>query len=187
MLRAILLTATLPPLCSVVLQQRQKRFTSDVVPRSNSRGLRSPPPRSGAGDPLAVLGISARDFGAKGDGVWNESGPCLWDPATHEKEALSCPGRWQGTDDTAALQAAIDEAQASGRTLLIPAGHYIITDTLNVSCANEYCSLCPCLTCPCKYPVTRHPLTMRGEGLKRSHLCAARHGMLAVLQMAGRP
>jgi hypothetical protein len=172
MLRAVLLAATLlPPLCSSMVLLQSPRH-------------QQPPPAPAAGD-LAALGISARDFGAKGDGVWNQSGPCLWDPVTHEKEKLSCPGRWQGTDDTAALQAAIDEAQASGRTLLIPAGHYIITDTLNVSCANEYCSLCPCLTCPCKYPVTHHPLTMRGEGLRRTHICAARRGMTAVLQMAG--
>ena len=182
--RAVLLLAAvlllLGPRGGVALPVRQQHPPHSSAFDNNQR----PPPRA-TGLAAAALGISAKDFGAKGDGVWNLTGPCLWDPVTHEKETLSCPGRWMGTDDTAALQAAINEAQASGRTLLIPAGRYIITDTLNVSCANEFCSLCPCLTCPCEYRVRHHPLTMRGEGLQRTHLCAARHGMLAVLQMAG--
>ncbi len=50
--------------------------------------------------------LSARDFGATGDGV---------------------------TDDTAALQRAIDAAQTTGALLLIPAGNYLLTDTLRIT------------------------------------------------------
>ena len=53
------------------------------------------------------MGLNARSFGAMGDGA---------------------------TDDTAALQAAIDEAQNSRRRLLVPAGRYLIRGTLHVRC-----------------------------------------------------
>ncbi len=49
------------------------------------------------------MALNARDFGARGDRI---------------------------TDDTAALQAAIDAAQSQGRALAIPAGYYNVSSTL---------------------------------------------------------
>jgi hypothetical protein len=60
-----------------------------------------------AGGPTAALGLNAKDFGAVGDGQ---------------------------TDDTRALQKAIDASQMAGRALLIPAGVYLVSSTLNISC-----------------------------------------------------
>lgn len=51
------------------------------------------------------LGINARDFGARGDGV---------------------------SDDTAALQAAIDAALERQRSLVVPAGNYSVSEPLQV-------------------------------------------------------
>lgn len=110
-------------------------------------------------------GLNARQFGARGDGVFNATPQfCRFDAKRW------CPGVWNGRDDTESLQTAIDAAQTTGRSLLIPAGHYIITRTLNVSCANEYCSVCPCLACPCEYAVTHQPLKLRGEGQQITHI-----------------
>lgn len=61
-------------------------------------------PEGPAGTSAGV--VNALDFGATGDGE---------------------------TDDTAALQAAIDEAQKTGALLMIPAGNYRISDTLLVT------------------------------------------------------
>lgn len=127
----------------------------------------------------AALGLNAKDFGAFGDGVFNATPQaCLYNTTKW------CPGVWRGHDDTKALQAAIDAAQTSGRALFVPAGTYIITATLNVSCANEYCSTCPCLACPCRYPVTHQPLKLRGEGISLTHLAVAAP-MAAALSLSG--
>lgn len=55
--------------------------------------------------------VSVKDFGAKGDGV---------------------------TDDTAALQAAITASWKSGKILLLPAGIYLISSTLNIPPGSGY-------------------------------------------------
>ena len=82
--------------------------------------------------PTCAMGLNSRDFGAVGDGAH---------------------------DDTAALQAAVDEAQRTGRRLLVPAGDYAMNGTLHVRCYSS--SLDP------KYPIAHpaiHPLRMTGEG-----------------------
>jgi hypothetical protein len=58
--------------------------------------------------------VSVKDFGAKGDGVYN-----------------SGTGTWSGTDDTAAIQLAFD----SGKALYIPQGNYLVSDMLTSSTA----------------------------------------------------
>ena len=69
-----------------------------------------------AGSAAAALGLNAKDFGAVGDGQ---------------------------TDDTRALQKAIDASQMAGRALLIPAGVYLVSSTLNISCRS------PPILCHC--------------------------------------
>jgi hypothetical protein len=76
----------------------------------------------------------------------------------------------------------MDAAQTQGKVLLVPSGVYILTATLNVSCANEYCITCDYLQ-NCK-PNTHQPLKMRGEGQMLTHFVAAQP-MNAVLQLAG--
>ena len=58
--------------------------------------------------------VSVKDFGAKGDAVYN-----------------SGAGTWSGTDDTAAIQLAFN----SGLALYIPQGNYLVSDTLTSSTA----------------------------------------------------
>ena len=74
----------------------------------------APPRRTGrwsglqAHDPKPALwgGLSAKDFGAVGDGQ---------------------------ADDGPALQRAISAALEQGRTLLLPAGHYLVNATLSIA------------------------------------------------------
>ena len=92
-----------------------------------------PAPPSGA--------LSARDFGAKGDGR---------------------------TDDQPALQAAIHAAQRQGRALYLPAGDYLIGATLVVECSVPNCceacntSETNCAVSACG-PLQFNPLRMMGE------------------------
>lgn len=76
-------------------------------------------------------GINAKDYGAVGDGT---------------------------TDDAPALQRGIDAALEQGRTLLLPAGHYVVNSTLNVmsSARAHYAEPGP--------GFAKHPLRLVGEG-----------------------
>lgn len=72
------------------------------------------PVRYGAGlfpDAAGVVNVTLPPYSAKGDGV---------------------------TDDTAALQKAIDDWQGSGRTILLPAGTYSVTKTLRYTPAKGH-------------------------------------------------
>eukprot|EP01043_Picozoa_sp_COSAG02_P083725 COSAG02_NODE_21691_length_778_cov_1.219440_1_plen_114_part_10 len=69
---------------------------------------------------------AVRDFGAVPDGR-------VVDAAT---------GRVGGTDNSAALQQAIDAAQLQGRSLFLPEGRYMVNSTLLVGCAT------PATACP---------------------------------------
>lgn len=66
-------------------------------------------PTAGSGRFLLINAVHAnvKQYGAKGDGV---------------------------TDDTSAIQAALDAGESSGRTVWIPAGTYLVSATLNVAC-----------------------------------------------------
>ena len=114
-------------------------------------GLSTPPARSRASrsavsllattlDP--VMGLNAKSFGAVGDGI---------------------------RDDTEALQAAIDEAQNSRRQLLLPAGTYVVRDTLYVRCYDSWPGAC-------RPASAKGPLHMTGEGLSETKLVAQNTG-----------
>jgi hypothetical protein len=101
-------------------------------------------------DAATWSGLNARDFGAKGDGV---------------------------TDDSAALQLAIDAALNQSHQLLVPAGIYMIMRQLNVSMsscvnANLGCTM---------------GLTMRGEGqhLTEIHAGVKMHAVLNFTCLSG--
>jgi hypothetical protein len=95
----------------------------------------APPP---APPQASAMGLDARSFGAVGDGV---------------------------TDDTAALQAAIDEAQHSRRQLLVPAGRYLLRGTLFVRCYDSWPGACA--------PSNAHgPLRLTGEGIAYTYFVA---------------
>eukprot|EP01052_Picozoa_sp_SAG31_P061319 SAG31_NODE_20410_length_575_cov_1.168067_1_plen_191_part_11 len=84
--------------------------------------------------------LNVRDFGAKGDNV---------------------------TDDTVALQSAIDYAQRYGRALSVPAGYYRISSTLFIRWTeNDDCSVPTC-------PGTHHPLRFFGESMYATAIVAA--------------
>jgi hypothetical protein len=86
--------------------------------------------------------LNARDFGAAGDGV---------------------------ADDTQALQKAINAAQTEGRQLLIPSGTYMITQPLRVKCLN---AVCADTATPGAPGDENKPLRMRGEGMYLTHIVA---------------
>ena len=66
----------------------------------------------------SVLGLSVTEFGAVGDAVRQVGGR-----------------KFIGTDNSAAIQRAIDAAQVQGRTLLIPAGNYLLRTGLVAHCS----------------------------------------------------
>ena len=115
-------------------------------------------------------GLNARDFGAAGDSA---------------------------TDDTDALQRAIDASQLHGRELFIPAGGYLVHRQLNFSCASPAsgCAVLHCCDCAgginggCSAAstscCTHTPVKLRGEGYGRTSLIAA-SPMNAVLDFGGR-
>lgn len=86
--------------------------------------------------------LNARDFGAAGDGV---------------------------ADDTQALQAAINAAQRKGRPLLVPSGTYMITAPLRVKCTNEFCAD---TATPGALGDVNKPLRLRGDGKHLTHIVA---------------
>ena len=107
------------------------------------------------GNDTGFGGFNARDFGATGDGVCEEAADRSWTKCS-------------GTDDSAALQLAIDEAMRLGRALYLPAGVYMVNASLTVPLPNR------------RLPATnasvmRHQpwitegLRMVGEGV--SHFC----------------
>eukprot|EP01043_Picozoa_sp_COSAG02_P030166 COSAG02_NODE_1914_length_10403_cov_50.773777_3_plen_504_part_00 len=89
-----------------------------------------------------AMGLNARSFGAVGDGA---------------------------TDDTAALQAAIDEAQNSRRRLLVPAGRYLIRGTLYVRCYDSWPGACAPHN-------SSGPLRLTGEGMAYTSFVADNSG-----------
>ena len=108
-----------------------------------------------AGGPArAALGLNAKDFGAVGDGQ---------------------------TDDTRALQTAIDASQMAGRALLIPAGVYLVSSTLNISCRS------PPLCDPERYEhseSTHQPARIIGEGRELTYLMPSAN-IHAILDITG--
>jgi hypothetical protein len=97
--------------------------------------------------------LSARDFGALGDFV---------------------------TDDTAALQRAIDTAQRESKALYVPGGSYMLSSPLHVRCVNEMCSDSFHL------PHNRTFLHMYGAGAGQTHFFPAknRSHLLCLLDMS---
>ena len=111
-----------------------------------------------AHSPAGVLGMNAKEFGAVGDGR---------------------------TDDTFALQKAIAASQKAGRALLIPAGTYLISRQLNVSCMTPELGCADrrpgeaqaCCHDGRNYPLnnsccTHQPAHIRGEGQALTHILA---------------
>ncbi len=84
---------------SFALARVARRAQTNPIPPSRMIQTADSPPMPGAVDTISV-----RDFGAKGDGV---------------------------TDDTAAVQAAADALRSGGR-LLFPPGIYLISDTIHI-------------------------------------------------------
>jgi hypothetical protein len=108
-----------------------------LLPDSGGSAAVAAPPTSNANGEL-----NARDFGAAGDGV---------------------------ADDTQALQKAISAAQTEGRQLLIPSGTYMITAPLRVKCLN---AICADTATPGAPQTTNNPLRLRGEGMYLTHIVA---------------
>ena len=99
------------------------------------------------------------------------------------------------TDDTDALQRAIDDAQIHARELFIPSGSYVIHRQLNISCANPAggCGSTPCCDDNGGWPHAEPtccthwhaPIKLRGEGSTHTSLIAG-SAMHTVLSFGGR-
>ena len=98
-------------------------------------------------------GLSARDFGAMGDGVCTEAPDRSW---------TKCTGR----DESAALQRAIDAAQRQARTLYVPAGVYMVNATLIIRKPNENASIAK------PQPYATAGLRIVGEGMSNTIIVA---------------
>ncbi len=115
-------------------------------PQMPSAGLVVPaatldPPGAAAGYPMA-LALNARDFGARGDNT---------------------------TDDTAALQRAIDAAQQQGRALAVPSGLYRVSRPLFIRWTED--DDCSRPTCPGSH----HPLRLLGESMYATAVVATQN------------
>eukprot|EP01043_Picozoa_sp_COSAG02_P053796 COSAG02_NODE_5996_length_3885_cov_1.818806_2_plen_264_part_00 len=110
-------------------------------------------------------GLSALDFGAVGDGVCTEAADRSW---------TKCTGR----DQSAALQRAIDAAQAQARTLYLPAGVYMVNTTLTIRKPSENASISK------PQPYVTAGLRIIGEGMANT-IIVAQHSMEAVVAYEG--
>lgn len=99
------------------------------------------------------MGLSARDFGAVGDGVCTEAPDRSWT-------------RCAGTDDAPALQRAMDEALKLGRALLVPAGVYMVNSTLIIRKPSENATIKK------PQPWLSTGLRVVGEGIGRTVIVA---------------
>ena len=107
------------------------------LPQHRTAPIRKSPPPS-----ALVQGLSAKAFGATGDGR---------------------------TDDTMALQAAIDASQLQGRALQIPAGRYMVSAPLNVSCRTPPLCNPECYSHSC---ATHQPARIVGEAQLLTYVVA---------------
>jgi hypothetical protein len=119
------------------VQQNQQQLQQEQQRQPAAGLLDGTTPAAAAFD--SALALNARDFGARGDGA---------------------------SDDTAALQRAIDAAQSLGRALAIPAGLYSISSTLFIRWTED--DDCSEPTCP----GTHHPLRMFGESMYATAIVA---------------
>jgi hypothetical protein len=110
-------------------------------------------------------GLSALDFGAVGDGLCTEAADRSW---------TKCSGR----DQSAALQRAIDAAQAQARTLYLPAGVYMVNTTLTIRKPSENASIAK------PQPYVTAGLRIIGEGMANTIIVAQR-SMEAVVAYEG--
>ena len=144
-----------------------------VAPILCSRHLQQPATTRG---PLDAV----RDFGAVPDG----------------RVVDATTGQVGGTDNSAALQHAINAAQLQGRSLFLPEGRYMVNSTLRVGCATPATSCPGCMPTgdagACVEPNATagkwglHPLILAGAGRALTTI-AAQRDMHAILQFTGPP
>ena len=151
-----------PPLRNVGAAGARQRWEAARRQRGGSGESFGPPTRLEqhyySAVPDGALGLNAKEFGAAGDGR---------------------------TDDTFALQKAITASQKAGRALLIPAGTYLISRQLNVSCMTPELGCADrrpgeaqaCCHDGRNYPLnnsccTHQPVHIRGEGQALTHILA---------------
>lgn len=91
---------------------------------------------------VAAMALNARDFGARGD---------------------------NSTDDTDALQAAVDAAQQQGRALAVPAGYYRVSHPIFIRWTED--DDCAKPTCPGSH----RPLRLFGESMYSTAVVAAQN------------
>src|SRR6185503_15845707 len=79
-----------------------------------------------------------------------------------------------GSDDTAAIQDAINVAKEAGYAVYLPRGHYIVTKTLDYTTKQIPLSISeikkPELKMPPSYPLMKHGLRLFGAGEQASFL-----------------
>ena len=154
--------------CDVCASKNQQSLRASKCSAADMQSWCAAAPSPPGGRAVSREALNVLDFGAVPDG----------------------DGNGGGTDNAAALQAAIDAAQEQGKSLFVPAGRFMVNHSLVVGCSETAatCSSCPPgKGCGAAAAAKRlHPLHLFGEDQYLS-VIATVQPLHAVIEFAAAP